>query len=46
MSLWLAFLMVPGHGPGPSNFSSRWLGFGVLVLFVLQVVLLGELMSD
>lgn len=46
MSFWVAFLMVPGHGPGPSNVWSRWIWFGLLALSVLQAVLLGELLSD
>ena len=46
MSLWMAFLMIPGHGPRLSKASGVWLGFGLLALCVLQILLFGELLGD
>jgi hypothetical protein len=46
MSLWMAFLMVPGYAPRPPNTLRGWLGFGVSAFCVLQIVLFGELLRD
>lgn len=47
MTLVMAFLMVPGYDPWPSNTPpGRWLWFGICAFCMLQAVLIGEVLGD
>ncbi len=47
MTLVMAFLIVPGYDPWPSNTArDRWLWIGICAFCVLQAVLIGELLGD